>query len=730
MTDSSTTSHVAASEAVGEDEAVGDSKGSPLWKYVTITREAKKGQGGNCEFQCSFCKIKFNGSHYRVKHHLLQIIGKGVRKCEKIPPPKKRELMALMESYELSKKMAGPRLVPLPSSSKDPSSSGSTFGFGQDLLDDIVVDTSKKRKEVGGSLEKSFNNGAREQLDGEIARMFYTGGLSFNLAKNPHYIRAFNRACAYPIAGYRPPNYNALRTTLLEKERNHIERLLEPIKLTWKQKGVSVCSDGWSDTQRRPLINVMAACESGPMFLRAENCEGESKDKHFISDLLIESILEIGPTHVVQVITDNASNCKAAGAIINARFPHIFWTPCVVHTLNLALKNICAPSSIPTKRAAYDECHWISEIADDVYFVKNFIMNHGMRLAMFNQHSELKMLSVAETRFASAVVMLKRFKKIKQSLQRMMISDEWDTYKDDDVGKARAVSDYILSNEWWRKIDYIISFTLPIYTMLRRCDTDKPCLHKVYEWWDTMFEEVKVAIYINECKEYEEESPFYNVVYSILLSRWTKSSTPLHCMAHSLNPRYYSTEYLSGAPNRTPPHQDSEIAKERKECLKKYYANEDQMRLVNEEFASFSACLDEFANSDSMSDRGKMDPMKWWIVHGSTTPNLQKIALKLLGQPCSSSCCERNWSTYTFIHSLRRNRITPQRAEDLVFVHNNLRLLSTRTPQYKSGDMWDIGGDVYDTMFNVNGGMLEIANLSLDEPDLEGVIFDNEDEDD
>lgn len=194
--------------------------------------------------------------------------------------------------------------------------------------------------------------------------------------------------------------------------------------------------------------------------------------------------------------------------------------------------------------------------------------------------------------------------------------------------------------------------------------------------------------------------------------------------------RYYSTEYLSGAPNRTPPHQDSEIAKERKECLKKYYANEDQRRLVNEEFSSFSACLDEFASSDSMSDRGKMDPMKWWIVHGSTTPNLQKIALKLLGQPCSSSCCERNWSTYTFIHSLRRNRITPQRAEDLVFVHNNLRLLSRRTPQYKSGDMWDIGGDAYDTMFNVNGGMLEIANLSLDEPDLEGVIFDNEDEDD
>ncbi|XP_050387509.1 uncharacterized protein LOC126803822 [Argentina anserina] len=306
----------------------------------------------------------------------------------------------------------------------------------------------------------------------------------------------------------------------------------------------------------------MAACESGPMFLRAENCERESKDKHFISDLLIDTILEIGPQHVVQVITDNASNCKVAGAIINARFPHIFWTPCVVHTVNLALKNICTPSSIVSNRAAYDECNWISQIADDVYFVKNFIMNH----------EDVTRMSHVFTRYMS-------------------------------VG---------------------------------------------------MIEEVKVAIYKEECKEYEEESPFYNVVYSILLARWTKSSTLFHCMAHSLNPRYYSMKYLNGAPNRIPPHQDSEIAKERKECLKKYFANEDERRMVNEEFASFSACLDEFASSDSMNDRDKMDPIKWWIVHG----------------------------------------------------------------------------DDYDTMVNVNGGMLEIANLSLDEPDLEGVIFDNKDEDD
>ncbi|GFZ02118.1 hypothetical protein Acr_15g0007270 [Actinidia rufa] len=41
--------------------------------------------------------------------------------------------------------------------------------------------------------------------------------------------------------------------------------------------------------------------------------------------------------------------------------------------------------------------------------------------------------------------------------------------------------------------------------------------------------------------------------------------------------------------------------------------------------------------------------------------------------------------------------MTPQRAEDLVFVHSNLRLLSRRSPQYCSGEtkMWDIAGDQF-----------------------------------
>ena len=81
-----------------------------------------------------------------------------------------------------------------------------------------------------------------------------------------------------------------------------------------------------------------------------------------------------------------------------------------------------------------------------------------------------------------------------------------------------------------------------------------------------------------------------------------------------------------------------------------------------------------------------MSHVKWWVIHGTSAQMLQSIALKLLGQPCSSSCCERNWSTYNFIHPMKRNKLTPQRVEDLVYVYNNLRLLSRRSPNYNEGE--------------------------------------------
>ncbi|GJU92024.1 hypothetical protein Tco_1304447 [Tanacetum coccineum] len=70
------------------------------------------------------------------------------------------------------------------------------------------------------------------------------------------------------------------------------KRQLEPLRSTWKEKGVTIVSDGWSDPTK-PLINFMATSEV---------------------------INEIGHQNVVQIITDS----NAVGQLIESQFPHIY----------------------------------------------------------------------------------------------------------------------------------------------------------------------------------------------------------------------------------------------------------------------------------------------------------------------------------------------------------------------------------------------------------------------
>ncbi|KAJ7950877.1 DUF659 domain-containing protein [Quillaja saponaria] len=357
-----------------------------------------------------------------------------------------------------------PKCVPLPNSSSSFTHPPSAPIFEQ-----------RKRKSASGSaLEQSFGIQSRNYLNALIARMFYSAGLPFHFARNPYYVKVFSYAANNSISGYVPPGYNSLRCNLLVQEKAHIERLLKPLKGLWKEKGLSIVTDGWTDAQRRPLINFMAASEGAPIFLSAIDGSKEYKDKHYIASLITNVIKEVGPQKVVQVITDNAPVCKAAA------------------------------KNTERNKIVYNECWWITMVSDEAKIIKDFIMNHAMRLAISNEFVPLKLLAVAETRFASTIVMLKRFKLIKHGLQSMVISDKWNAYREDSVGIAQTVKEIILNDLWWDKVDYILSFTGPIYDMLRLCDTDKPTIHLVYDMWDSMIEQVRTVIFRQEKKEEDE----------------------------------------------------------------------------------------------------------------------------------------------------------------------------------------------------------------------------------
>jgi hypothetical protein len=89
-------------------------------------------------------------------------------------------------------------------------------------------------------------------------------------------------------------------------------------------------SDGWTDIRDSP---------EGTFFLGTANVSSESVDAKLVAKLLDEQIGAIGPELVVQVVSDNGSNYKAAGKILMEKHPTLYWTPCAAHCLDLMLED-------------------------------------------------------------------------------------------------------------------------------------------------------------------------------------------------------------------------------------------------------------------------------------------------------------------------------------------------------------------------------------------------------
>ena len=65
-------------------------------------------------------------------------------------------------------------------------------------------------------------------------------------------------------------------------------------------------------------------------------------DAQYLYSLIEDTlkIIEGWESDVVQVVTDNEENFKAAGKILQEKMPHIVWGSCAAHRIDLMLQDI------------------------------------------------------------------------------------------------------------------------------------------------------------------------------------------------------------------------------------------------------------------------------------------------------------------------------------------------------------------------------------------------------
>eukprot|EP00253_Pinus_taeda_P024827 PITA_24827 len=265
-----------------------------------------------------------------------------------------------------------------------------------------------------------------------------------------------------------------------------------------------------------------------------------------------------------------------------------------------------------------------------------FITNHSNTHGLFCSHSRLELLKIAKTRFGSYYLTFKRLLKVRESMASMVSSQHWQVLKERatnaaDRGGFEMVEEAALDGQFWTSMD-------------------------------TMLGQIKDVVH-------NRDANLYKLIHDCVCERWNRLNLPLHCLAYIFTPKYYSTSWLgqlvAGGGVRTKPHLDPEVTRGYLEALEKLVPDREECAAVRLEIGRYFSGTGLYGNFHAMDDRDRFDTLTWWETYGGQGL-LPKLAKKVLSQVVNTSSAERCWSTYSYIHNVKRNRLNENRAESLV----------------------------------------------------------------
>ncbi|KAL9659956.1 hypothetical protein QQ045_024766 [Rhodiola kirilowii] len=270
-------------------------------------------------------------------------------------------------------------------------------------------------------------------------------------------------------AGYKAPNFYRVRGHLLNHWVGEVNKLVDSYRNIWKNTGCTLMADGWTDRSRRSLINFLVYCPKGTIFLKSVDASDVSKTATMLHKLFKEVILYVGAENIVHIVTDNAANYVAAGRLLEAEFPKLFWSPCAAHCINLMFQDI-------------GKLEEVSEAVTHASKITKYIYNHCYALHLMRQHTGgREILRPAPTRFATNFIALQSILGQKDALRGMVTSREWTTSAYAKDTKAKKFVDQVLDSSFWKQCGDIVRLTEPLVRVLRIVDSeDKPAMSFLY----------------------------------------------------------------------------------------------------------------------------------------------------------------------------------------------------------------------------------------------------------
>jgi hypothetical protein len=353
----------------------------------------------------------------------------------------------------------------------------------------------------------------KQRVDDHIADFLYENRIPLHVVKSRSWEIMLESIGQYG-PGYRGPSYHDTRVPWLERAVNRTSELRAKHEAAWKEYGCSLMSDGWTDTGHRHLINFLANSPAGTYFLGSVDASSEVASANMLADLLEKQIDKIGKEHVVQIVTDNGSNFKAAGRILMDRIPHLFWTPCAAHCLDLLLEDI-------GKIKEFNSC------INKAKKVSRFIYKHGRIHNLMREKIGGDLVRSGVTRFATSFLTLASMHRHKNGLRNLFVSEEWHETRFPTTQEGQQIENIVLShNHFWQNVENCLRASQPLLIALRIADGDEtPAAPEIMAAMDVAKATIKESLKtksrllaeVLECFEKRWENQMEQTIYGAAL---------------------------------------------------------------------------------------------------------------------------------------------------------------------------------------------------------------------
>lgn len=451
-----------------------------------------------------------------------------------------------------------------------------------------------------------------EQLDEQIAKLFYACNLPFVIADHPVWCQTVEML----RPGYQPPNRKDIGGPLLDKTH---EKLMTTMKTQLQGKEVVMMQDGWSDIHNTPVIATSLHSDGSAYFLSAIDTGTNKKTASYCTSVAQDAIKEAKELYdckVTAVVTDNEKKMVVMKQSLKDADPDLTAYGCSAHWLNLLGQDI-TPSQV------------ISQVIE----VNKYFRNHHVPGALLSEMSgSVKPQLPAETRWNSQLKCIETFVRNRPFMMLTVAQNE-------DLIDTR-IRNLIHNVGLFSEVKNLQ--LQPISSALDKLQSDSATIADACEEWLNLLLSPDLEPYSDKVRH-----------------RFQQAMTPDHYLANLLHPVYRGKKL-------DPSHVNNA---QEKLLESSPDAVPDLLDFMTDSVALPKALVHQAVIT-------KTKPKVWWssTEHSNTVnKTICKLAMQLLSMPSSSASTERVFSNFGVIQTKLRNRLGLQKAAKLVFCYRFLR---------------------------------------------------------